>query len=1367
MNVESISKGKFDSLLFLRINLYRIISFIFFIFAFSVSAAPQLKFQHIGREDGLATDALYTVIEDKNGFIWFGGERGVQRFDGNDFMTFSPHSGEKFHLSNSLARVLLNDSDNNIWIGTDDGLNIYNQNNESMSLFDFGFHGELANKSSRIRALYQSDNGNIWIGSYAGLTRFDPIDDKISHFEMPVVRTIQSVSNEKLLIGTLGKGLYLFDIKNSTILQIPIKGSFKRRKVENNIFENDVSVIDIFEDSFGEYVISTWGAGAYILEKNMKNLYEFQNSIPSVYVKKIRQNNNGDYWILSDDRVYVAKRNSEMVPQVVFTEREAGYADLLITNKKKIWVATFGEGIFYHSTDMKKFGLFTKSNGGLIGASVTSIVELSPNRIILAYEKGAISEFDVQAQAYKHYFFYEGDNKLLADVIRVIRLTDDDVLIQTRNKSFRFGFSSKTININETKQYDFLRNYYFLRPAENKNNNFLVIDKGEQTLAVLGLDSTGNLFELASSNLDMENAKQSTFIASSPNEYMLFTPGIPVSLLEILKGQIKLKKEYNWHLGNSVVSIAKDNKANLWVGNIDGDVYFSQYMGEEYSELILKYKIRGIVQLIFHENDESLWVSNSDGLTRVILPNDKVEIFDLQDGLQDLEFNQTSLKASDGSLYFGGVKGFNRFFPDTIKPNTEKLPVHLTNLFINGKRVRPNKDKESVLNRTITNTENINLNSTQSSFGVEFSAMEIPQAQKKITYAYKLDGYDNDWRYVSYKQRFANYTNIDHGDYQLRVKAKNRNGLWSEKDRVLNITISPPWWQTIWAYVAYVLLSIIFIYGIVLLRTRALTKRSEMLAQQVKQRTEEVEKLLDNKNQELTNVSHEFRTPLTLILGPIAKVIASLKKSSLKKEVKQLEMAQRNGYRLLRMVDQLLDIESFQVKAIVHKQPVAFGEITRLICESFQEIAKQNEVSFEIINIADINFEFTPDAYEKIILNLLSNAFKYTLSGGEVSIETKIDRRNTFEIIVADTGIGISAEEQENIFKRFSRTTDVANGAGIGLALVKSLVEQHDGQIQVESTPKIGSKFTVQLPIVNQVTLDQVKRHSDKEFIAMELASLAYQASYSEINNSNDIQEQKEKIKVLVVEDSRDMREFIAEGLSSSYNVLTACDGEQGLKVAIDEIPDLILSDVMMPKLNGYELTKKLREQTATNHIPIILLTAKDDRVSRMKGWQEKADEYLTKPFDFEELNLRIKNLLEIRSILQRRYSENLFSEVDNNPATSNSEKSLQQNKFLKSLDKALVDCYENSETRVQDIASQFAMSERQLFRKLKGIVDMSPKEYLRTYRLEKAKEFLSNEISVNDTSHMTGFSSPSYFANCFKAYVGCTPSEYIKNKLN
>jgi len=306
---------------------------------------------------------------------------------------------------------------------------------------------------------------------------------------------------------------------------------------------------------------------------------------------------------------------------------------------------------------------------------------------------------------------------------------------------------------------------------------------------------------------------------------------------------------------------------------------------------------------------------------------------------------------------------------------------------------------------------------------------------------------------------------------------------------------------------------LILLYLIVALRTRTLTKRSESLSEQVKKRTLEVEKLLENKNQELANVSHEFRTPLTLILGPIAKVITSLKSSANKKEIKQLEMTQRNGYRLLRMVDQLLNIESFQVKSILHKQPVAFGDATKLICDPFQAIAKSNQVIFKVLDLANINFEFTADAYEKIVLNLLSNAFKYTLAGGAVSIGTRVTSKQELELTVTDTGIGIPLEAQTSIFKRFSRSTKLASGAGIGLALVKSLVEGHQGRIEIESTPDVGLIFKVYLPIINPVKKEAVKRQADQEFIAMELASLAYQTSHSSTNNNPDGQKKMALIK--------------------------------------------------------------------------------------------------------------------------------------------------------------------------------------------------------------------------------------------------------------
>ncbi len=620
------------------------------------------------------------------------------------------------------------------------------------------------------------------------------------------------------------------------------------------------------------------------------------------------------------------------------------------------------------------------------------------------------------------------------------------------------------------------------------------------------------------------------------------------------------------------------------------------------------------------------------------------------------------------------------------------------------------------------------------------------------------------------------------------MKAKNSRGIWSGNDVALKISIAPAPWLTWWAYTLYAITTLFLVWFTFNKRTQWLKRRATELENTVTVRTKElasekekVEQLLSKKNEEFTNVSHEFRTPLTLILGPIKQLKAWTKEDRYKQK---LNVVQRNSLRLLRMVDQLLNLETFRVKAITQKSPQAIGKITQLVAEAFADLAEEKQITFNIETIEPVCFDFTPDAFEKIILNLLSNAIKYTKPGGAISISATRYENNRYQIQVSDTGIGIAKDKLEKVFERFNRVMDEnseqVTGSGIGLALVKSLVESHDGSVKLESELGQGTTITVTLPIVNEVDESQINVHQNDEIIAMELMNV----SSSELHE-NTLAQTAEAIQstgkptVLVIEDNDDMRQYIIESIGQQFNTLVAADGQAGLELAIQEVPDLIISDIMMPKLDGYQTTKALREAQITNHIPVVLLTARGDRDSRLKGWEEKADEYITKPFDVEELIIRISNLIEIRNILKRRFSETVFEQTEQAPESLVQEmdgdsgnlsiveintQKLQQ-EFINQLNQQIESVYMNAELGVIDLAKSVNMSERQFYRKLKSVIDMTPSEYLRRFRLEKSKEVLRSGKTANFTAFEVGFSSQAYFSKCFKAQYNLTPKQFVNQK--
>lgn len=1348
-----------------------------------VLAEPLLKFHQISHKDGLVSDSVFTTVVDKKGFVWFGTEGGLQRFDGNDFRLFTTSSDNQKQgssIQHPTIRNIVVDEDNNLWIGTEKGLDFYDSKLEFIESIDLSSitdkSNDLSSKYLHVRALYKSSDSILWVGSYHGLTKFNVKSGNVEHFSFPTIRSIAKIDNQKLLLGTLNKGLYIFDIQSNQLNQIPITDIAKANSIEalktskNSEFLDDISIIGITKLNSDNFLISTWGKGLLKLTLSKTKIESVILPNNELFVRQVKNSSNGSLWVSTRDNLYKTDRNFSKILDVTFNNENAlDKADRfrgITIDKNRVWASSFGHGVFIHDENSEQFEFFRlddphkKKNDNAHTNDIWSLNGQESNIIRILTGANEVWSFNTNDHTQSKLIESPKNSTNLKFKYAPLAPNGDTLLLESYTGRF-YRHSKARSTLPTTFSNDQQIKLRFSMYTADGAPYFYAVERSTNLVYLFALNTSGNFSQVASSDIKVEPGNRfANSLVLSDDTLLLGIKDRPLMKVKISNGRIEVLERADFIVNESMTIPLLDKDKNLLIITGNNGIY--SFGGTTINSIKPKkiFQIGGTMSAIMNIEDNSIWSAGSNGLRKVDLNRNEMYLFDEFDGLQSHDFNEGAYLAHSGFFYFAGGGGLNRFRPSKVKPQLTPLKVNLTQFQVNGHDVTPTKN--SFLQQAIVLTDSLNLSFQQNNFGIEFSTVTLPGEQARLLYSYILEGYEKEWHNVDYKKRFANYTNIPHGDYKFRVKVKNKNGIWSEQDRTLSITITPPWWLTPYAYFVYFVLFILSLNLVVRFRTISLTRRSLKLEKEVKIRTKEVEQLLEHQNQEFTNISHEFRTPLTLILGPITQVLKKLNPNSQKKEIAQLETTQRNSYRLLRMVDQLLNLESFQVKSIVQKRTVAFGETTRLIVEGFKELAKEKQYGFDIENIANVNFEFTPDAYEKILLNLLSNAFKYTPAGGTIKLRTDVSKENTFILTVSDTGIGIPIEDQATIFERFNRSSNInqenAPGAGIGLSLVKNLVELHQGSISLTSQPQQGSTFVIELPIVNPVDDSEVHEHLDESLIDIELMSLAAQvSSLSDTHTNSESSSQQNTI--LVIEDNDDMKQFIQESISPNYHIITASDGEQGLKIATQEIPDLIISDIMMPKLDGYQVTNELRKQTTTSHIPIILLTAKDDRVSRLKGWHEKADEYLTKPFDIDELNIRIKSLLDIRDLLKGSFSQTVFQITTDSPKKDSNH----QLEFVNSLNLLLSECYSDSEIKIQQIAMKIAMSERQLSRKLKSVVNMTPAEYLRKYRLEKAKGLLAGKLSITQVAHEVGFTSSSYFTSCFKAYVGCKPSEYDK----
>jgi signal transduction histidine kinase/DNA-binding response OmpR family regulator len=767
-----------------------------------------------------------------------------------------------------------------------------------------------------------------------------------------------------------------------------------------------------------------------------------------------------------------------------------------------------------------------------------------------------------------------------------------------------------------------------------------------------------------------------------------------------------------------------------------------------------------------------LWVSTNNGLCKVKTDKYGTPAFrnyDVSDGLQGNEFNTGAYsKSSSGELFFGGLNGVNAFFPSNIRDNIYVPPVVITELrFLN----RTDDKKNLPVQLSIAgNKEEVTIPYSQNSFTVVFASLDYT-APEKNKYMYKLDPIHESWINLG-TQRNVTFTELSAGEYVLIVRGSNNDNTWNEEGATLRIIITPPFWLSAWAYVFYTVLLILIMYFI---------RRYELSRIRLKNRlklgafeTQKLKELDEMKSGFFANISHEFRTPLTLILGP-AEQLEQNETDEVKKA--KLHTIKSSANRMLRLINQILDLSKLETgKGRLNCEKGDLVSFIKGITMSFSSIAERKKISLRFeSDTQEISTYFDRDVIEKIFYNLLSNAFKFTNKGGSVEVivnhpVTDISNpfpNNTCKISVRDSGIGIPDSELPKVFNKFYTVENIngftEQGSGIGLALVKELVEHHKGKITVESKIDEGSVFTVSLPVGKDFLNENeiAKDRTEGKFISGEKLNEYVDEELVEVENDNgtDIAEKTDdSLIVLIVEDNPDLRNYIATNLSTDYKLIEASTGKEGCERAVEIIPDLIISDVMMPEMDGYSLCKKLKTDERTSHIPIILLTARAGQEDKITGLETGADDYLTKPFSSKELALRVKNLIETRQTLRKKFSSSLI--IRPKEIATGSIDKLFLEKAIKVVERNL----SNDKFSVEDFSNEMNLSHSQLHRKLKALVNQSSIQFVRSIRMQRALELLKNNSgNIAEIAWQVGFTDPSYFTKTFSKHFGYLPSDVSK----
>ena len=1365
------------SILCPKVYSWLLVFFIIIIYPFFVNATEIRKvngtFTHISTINNVELGEVNTITQDNKGFLWLGSNNGLHKYDGYELKTYHNEKNNLNSLSNNSVLKIISDNNYNLWLATyGGGLNRLNLNNGNFSHFKSTAESSSL-KTNRLWNLHQSDDNKILISSHRGLDIFNTstlTNHRVSHkSEIPInvaqagVWTTYEDSNSRLWLATLSRGVYIYNNIDKSVKHI------KKTTDNSGLIHNVVRAIT--EDSMSNVWIGTDdGISVYNPQKSTFKHYQH----------------------IADDTSTI----SGNAINVIFQD-----------NLGLIWVGTYGQGLNMYNPDSGTFTRFNKedfpaniindifedNSGNLWFATEKGIVQLTPSaRKISRFTTNKPDDLVVSA-------LFESSQKhlWLGTNLGVYKL------IPNQNKyQLIFPNITDSLSFNEDKQKNIWiasENYglHKVNPDGSSIRTFSIAsgDLQSDSVAKIIFDAQNNLWVALIKQqadkggfvrFDQQKGTISNFfekenivdILEISDEHLLIaTNDFGVALFDKASNKLlKITKTSTNNInGNQLQTTAlfRDSKSRIWV-TTDGNGLW-EYINKSkllvYHPEVKAEAIRGITE----STDNKLWLTTANNLVSYKPENNKVETFDITHGLHNTSFTKkTALSSLNNKIYLGTTDGLIAFSPSQMKTNNIAPKTVITRLNILNKPVNISSDKAGVLNKAIEITDEIALTQEDYLFSLKFSSLSFI-GQHKGQYAYKMVGLDNDWITTNAANRIATYTTLSHGDYVFKVKSTNADGVWDNAGSSINIKVLPTFWQTKQAYITYILLVLFFIYLYAQLRVKSVEAKANKLEVAIQQRTYELEEsktkleltnkvifdLLNQKRKLFANVSHEFRTPLTLILSPIEKL---LNEEGNKHKQNTFLTIKRNANRLLKMVDQLLSLALLESNQAPNFQHYNLEHTTLSIVGAFKFLADKKNIRIIVENSSNnkVGLLLLSDSLEKILMNLLSNAIKYSKENGVINITIgTVDKLVIID--VTDNGYGIAEKELELIFDNFYRGGNVEDkgitGAGIGLSIVKELVIQNNGKIEVNSTLNKGSSFIISLPIAADMELNTfpLKSIKDINYLQLEIESL----SAKPIIDKNHLVPNSQLSKaILIIEDNVEMRNLLIDCFKDEFNCITAPNGVLGLELANKTIPDCIICDVMMPILDGYEVAKELRKNENTSHIPIIMLTAKGDNESRMQGWDQNVDDYITKPFSEKELSKRVNNLLDIRSILRKKFAGALSSSsITETIANFNFHE--KDKSFLTKFEQTILENYQNCDFNRIQAAEKMALSERQLNRKLAALVDYNFSEYLRKFRLRQAIHLFGKGLQVAEIGDQIGFSSTAYFGACFKAEYSKTVRQF------
>lgn len=1302
----------------------------------------QVSFTHIGLEDGLSQSTVLSITQDVQGNMWFATFNGVNRFDGYDFTVYRHETGNAGSIGDNMVYAVKADGKGGVWVGTNNWLSYYDADRDAFR----NYRCPQKEEDVRVMQIADVDDSRLLVNTSAGLYVFHVADTSFVQSGLPadlfrLKATAIYRSKDSLYIGAKD-GLWMYSFASRTLEHLHALPLGRKE------------ILTLLQH--GNHLwIGTEGDGLYRMDRTTRELRHYTagglDGLSSNFVRSLALDARNRLWVgtftsldIYDEatgrfQVYTSNRRQNR------SLSQSSIRSIFMDSQGGMWLGTYFGGLNYYHPLRERFRhiRFSPEGNSLNDNVIGCITEDRAGNLWIGTNNGGVNYYDIRSGEYTYYTKEQG---LGSNDVKAIYVDEQAGKVYIGTHTGGLNILDRRTGRIESLMPETTRltnmNVFAIQPCADGRHlwigtleGLVHFDKATKTFSDIKGNVSLGVKRIRTLLLDQENR---LWVGGEDGLAVCSGKGDSLSSVRMVSGESAFESA-------TVYGVFEASDGDIWIATRNGLYGFSAGRDSVVHYSVADGMPDAIVYGVLEDEKHRLWISTDNGLSCFDPESRKFRNFTDVDGLQSNQFTPYACcLASSGEMYFGGINGITAFHPERLQDNPYAPRAVISELRLFGDPVHPN-DQTGILQKHISLTDRITLNHKQSSFALSFVVSNYI-ADKHNTFAYKLDGYDKRWFVVDDNQRWATYANLPHGTYNFLVKVANNDGKWCDEVTSLEIKVLPAWYQTWWAIALFALM----IIGVITLVIRFYWERADKVRQK---------ELQEVKTRFFINISHELRTPLTLIVAPLQDLLDKVTDKWVRS---QLEYMKRNTDRLLHLVNQLMDYRRAEKGVFeLRVKCINVGQIVEKNFRYYEPLARKKHIDYNLRSELGGRQVWCDASYIELILNnLLSNAFKYTNDGQSIFVNLKAAGDDLL-LQVQDTGVGIPVNKQAKIFERFYQVESEHIGSGIGLSLVQKLVELHHGRIEVDSAVGKGSCFSVYLPLSREAYAEEELSggtQQEEPVYSTNARDMYIVDTEEALEPAESDVDTDRKETILVVEDNDEIRHYMSRGLERFFIVKEVENGEEAVELLKTEEISLILTDVMMPVMDGIQLCKYVKQNLKTCHIPVIILSAKAEVKDQLDGLQVGADDYIAKPFSLSVVVMKIKNILRTHYRAIEHYSKSLEIEPEKIALNRLDEEFL--SKAVSVVEKNL----EKPDFSADDFALEMGMSRSSLHLKMKGITGESTTEFIRKIRFNQACKLLKEgRYNVAEISTMVGFSTPSYFSTSFKKYIGCMPSEYAK----